>query len=534
MGAIAPGGADRAGSTVSTESSPARIQHGALTGAAWTVTSVAVAMPVVFVANVLVARWLGVVDFGQLAYVTAVLAIVVQVTGAGTSSGIVRFGAAAAAQGDETVVDRLLGAGLTWRILVQLPLSVAAALVVLGSVPAWVVGAVLVGTIVPAVFGGVGDALAIDHRTAVSARYAIVINVAVQVSAVLAAWFVATPQGVWATRTAVGGALVPLSFLALSRARSRALLTPRSIRRVPAGFWRFSLLMGLAGVLGSLVYSRSEIVLLQWLGSPQALGVFALAFGVATQVMAPVQGVLGPLIPAAAGLVAAHDEQTVARGFDRAVRLTSIATAGMSVVALPVLYWTIPWIYGTGYEQVPAPFVVLALTAALGVVVSPVYAFVSARGHSHRILWSVSAALVVDLLLAVALIPVLDLWGAVVANVVGQVVAGAWLVRSEMRDQQRDWREMALLVVPWAVAVLAVLVGVGVGGLMPGTLAAAAVSTTVATGLLALVLRGAGLGLPPADIDVLVGPLPPWLAGVGRVALGVISSRSVAGGSTTV
>ena len=59
----------------------------------------AISMPLAFVVNIVLARVLGVEDYGRLAYLTSILAIVNSIIAMGVGTGVVQFGSKAHAAG---------------------------------------------------------------------------------------------------------------------------------------------------------------------------------------------------------------------------------------------------------------------------------------------------------------------------------------------------------------------------------------------------------------------------------------------------
>ena len=52
--------------------------------------------------------------------------------------------------------------------------------------------------------------------------------------------------------------------------------------RFTRSFWRYAILSCGAGIVATLVYSRSEVYIFQIFGRTHELGIFALAFGIAS------------------------------------------------------------------------------------------------------------------------------------------------------------------------------------------------------------------------------------------------------------
>ncbi len=183
------------------------------------------------------------------------------------------------------------------------------------------------------------------------------------------------------------------------------------------------------------------------------------------------------------------------------------------VVPLAVL---VPVLYGDEFAEAAPVFVVLALALGISVAAGPVTAFVSARLSAGELLRASVIALVADVALAVALIPVLGVWGAVIANVTGALLSLVILAHWELRVLGISWatalRDMLAIWVASLVAVLLVLIV----PLVPGGPWAHAVTAALVGGVVyVLVLRLFGAGLNSADNAAIGRALPGglrWLA----------------------
>ena len=163
------------------------------------------------------------------------------------------------------------------------------------------------------------------------------------------------------------------------------MLQPRLPRSLGKPFWRYSLASWASGLVGLLVFSRSEIFLLQAFNQPEALGLFALAFGLSQQITAPVDAMLHPLTPAVAGLLSEWPERA-AQAFERSTRVSALLSGGVAAVVVPTLVFAVPLIYGDAFESAAWLFVPLALVSAFQSVNNPVLAFVNARQRGGLIL----------------------------------------------------------------------------------------------------------------------------------------------------
>lgn len=430
------------------------LQDRAVRGASWTMIHTVVSLPLAFLVNIVLARSLGVVDYGRMAYLTTVMGIAGGIVSLGTGVGLIQFGAKAHAAGETRVVQRLLSGVQGFRLFIVAPIMTTLVVLVARVSAPMLVVAVLFGVLVPAIFSTAADCIGIENKTAAGAKVNMVVNIGVQLGVAAVAVTIASADAVWATRLVIselGIGLLCLPFVAPEY--RRAVLRPRWPSGLPEGFWRFALPVGAAGVVGGLVVSRSEVVLLDWLNKPAAAGIFAMAFGLAGHIFAPAQALIGPMVPAVSGL-RAIDEDAVGDAFSRSLRGTSTIVGLLVCSALPAFAALVPLIYGHQYAQVPEVMLALGIAAGALVVAGPVQAFVQSRLAGWRVLMVNVLALGVDVLLAVVLIPSLGVWGAVIANVGASLAQLLILLSGELRSLALTWRLVLRQSMPFLIGSL--------------------------------------------------------------------------------
>lgn len=505
--------------------SRAGLQDSAVRGAVWTVVHTLVAIPVAFLVNLLMARVLGAADYGRLAFLTALMEVVARILTAGFGSAVVQFGAKAHAAGRTDAVSRLLSQSQGFRLLVVTPV-LSLVVLLFADVPAGaLVVAVVFGIVFPAALDGAVACLAIENKTADGAKIALATSLATQAAVVVVVLLARTPDAVWTTRLVVTGVAVALCLVPISASYRRAVLRPALPMGMPTGFWRYALPVGVAGVIAGLVMSRSEIFLMNWLATPAAVGVFALAYGLAGHVFAPAQAFVGPIVPAISGLLEV-DAPALRPAFRRVMRAGATVVGVVEAVAVVPLAVLVPVLYGQEFAEAGPVVVALGVAAGFATVGGPVVAFVSARLSAGEMLKASSVALVVDVALAVALIPPLGIWGAVVANIGGSLTSLLLLARSELRGLGVTAR-LALR------DALPCFIGAALAGLLmlatrlaqgnPWLLAAAAaaVGGVLYVGLLRLTRSG----LTPADSDAVVRGIPRRARRLGPLLLGLLTTR---------
>ena len=427
------------------------MQDRAIRGASWTMIHTLISLPLAFVVNIVLARTLGVVDYGRLAYLTTVIGIVSGIVELGTGPALLQFGSKAHAAGQTSLVQLLLSSIQGFRLFVTAPVVALVVILVADVSTPMLVLAVAFGVLVPGLLSTANDCISIENKTARDAKNTLVVNLVVQAAVVAVALTISTADAVWVTRLVITQFLIGiLALVFVAPQYRRAVLKPRWPRGLPKGFWSFAVPAGAAGVIGGLVVSRSEVVVLGWMDQPAAAGIFAMAFGLAGHIFAPAQALIGPMVPAVSGLREV-DETAVGRAFTRALRGTSTIVGILVSSALPAFAALVPLIYGREYAQVPEVMLSLGLAGGVLVVTGPVSAFVQARLAGRRVLVINLVALAVDVVLVLALIPSIGVWGAVIANVTAALTQLTLLLAGELRALALPWGAMLRQTIPFFI-----------------------------------------------------------------------------------
>ncbi len=488
------------------------LQRRALRGAAWSMASSLVGLPLAVAVSVVVARTLGPREFGRFAYLTFLVPLLYQATDLGVAQATVRSASRAFAAGSLGATRDLIAKGAGWNLL-RMPLIFGLILVV--AHPSTLLTFVLAAFLVLNMGGG-GFAFALnaENRGAVAAKLAFIEGLAVGVTSIAAALAGASGTTVWAAAWASSIVAFPVSIALANPDLRSAAFRPRLPRALPSGFWRFAVLSAAVSILYALVFSRSEIVILNAFGDHQALAVFALAYGLAQRLTLPVDTMLGPLVLALSALDAAHPER-LRPAFDRALRVASVGTAFIAAAALAGVALLAPYMYGSSYPGVGVVFVVLAIVSLVQSAAQPYVALAYARARPGAALRAYSVALVVDVAVTVALIPRIGVWGAVAGNAGGGIVAVVLLARAAAGKaslRSAGVPAAKLAVVTSGACCLAYAAGAAAGQVTP----LLGVAVAVAVGAAAF-LGGARGAISAGDASVLSQALPRRLARGARV-----------------
>lgn len=516
-----------------TDSSPSLedLEGRAVRASILTAIQAVVGLPLAFVANLLVARWLGPHGYGQVATYMAEFSIIIVVLNGGVSDATIQWGAAAYGRGDAAQLRALARRCSGYHLVVEGPLGAAAALVLLRheDLATQLVGALAVGLTMA--LGTAVVMMTALSRTGVLAKQALLVNVALQAAIVLTAFQTHDPGKVWVARLAVGSLTVLWPVVLVPRDVRAAIFRPALPIRWPEGFARYAGGTLVAGLVTTLVFSRCELLVLDAYGQTTAAGLYALAAGLASQLTAPVDAMLGPLVPATASLTAVSPDR-VESAIRRGVGVSTLAVLPLLLVAVPVVALLVRLIYGEAYTSTAAPFVVLAVVSCVQSALHPVTAFIGAMRRPGLVLMVNTAALAVDLAVVVVAARWWGLWAAVVANALGQLVSLTVLSIVLARRYEFRFGRIAGALVP------ALLIGGWSAGLaaaalaVPGALAVRIVVVALIGPVVGWVLvRSIGGVITAADLASLQRSLPRRLALlVGALSrLGLVSRVRTAG-----
>lgn len=391
-------------------------------GSLWTAVVTILALPMTFVASVVVARSLSPEGLGRFATYVAVFAIVGAISNLGWSEATMQWLASATARGERPQSIALIRRCAGYHVVVAGPITALAAFLLLLPSGATVAVAAFVIVWVMFVLGTSTVILTATARNATAAQIALVATTATQLAVLSAALATESPSTTWVVQL---GALClgpAMAVVALAGWQRRALLRPKLSFRQPQGFFAYATSACAAGLVASIVFGRSEIFVLQANDLLAAAGVFTVVTGLASQITAPIDSLLAPLAPIAAGVVAV-DGELARRSFARALRVSAFLGAAAACVIVPVGVMIIVPLYGDAFAAAPAPFLVLALVSCMQSVLGPVTAFAFATRSAPQILRVNLICLGADIALTVGLVPILGLWGAVIGNASAQITS---------------------------------------------------------------------------------------------------------------
>lgn len=400
----------------------AELQTAAVKGSIWTSFHATLSLPLTVLVNIIVARVLGPIEFGYLATLIAAYGLATTVANMGVSDATIQWGASYHVRGATEDLVELVRRCAGYHLIIETPLIVAVTAVMLRSA-SWETQ--LAGCLAAGGGMAIGTSSVVQtllSRTATIARISLVITVALQVSVAIAAASSESGLVTWTARIVIASVVPVVLFFLLPRTLRSAVLRPLAPWRWPQGFLPYAVKAGLAALVSMLVFSRSEIFVLQAHDLAVAAGVYALAFGIAAQLTAPVDALLGPMFPAAASLAAAAPER-LAPALLRGLRFTSLIAGSIAAIGIPAASALIVVIYGEQFHSVEQLLLPLALASCIQSLNHPVTAFMYGTRRVGAMLLINAIAFAVDISLALATIGSLHVWGAVLANATGQIIS---------------------------------------------------------------------------------------------------------------
>jgi O-antigen/teichoic acid export membrane protein len=401
-------------------------------GSLWTLFSALVMVPMAFAANLVLAHVLHPAGLGRLATYVVAFSLATTVVNLGVSDATVQWLAEARALGAFDAERGLIRRCAGFHSFIEGPVVAGLAFVLLRGA-GWQAATIAAAAVWLTQIAGTSSViLTATARNALVAKLTLATAMASQVVIVAAAVARHSASFTYAAQLTAASIAPALCLFAISRVERQGVLSPTLRGRNPPGFNRYGVSACAGGLVSGLVFGRSELFVLQANGRLFAAGLFAVATGISSQITIPMDALMGPMVPTAAGLVAAAPGRALPV-LQRALRISSLLGALTAAVIVPAGFVLIPYAFGPSFTAAQGGFVALGLASCLQSVVVPVSAFAFATRSATGVLRADLACLVVDAGLAFSLIPVIGLAGAVTASASAQVLSLLLLVRVVIR-----------------------------------------------------------------------------------------------------
>lgn len=487
-----------------------RLQSDAVGGSVWTAVQVVLGLPVAAVANAVVAHRLGARSYGTLAIYTAVYALACTVVNLGISDATVQWIATHNPLGEREAVVETIRRCSGYHILIEAPLIALVTGVLLRhagaiaiAVGAGSAAAVMVVGTSTVVMSGAG-------LNALAARISLVATLASQAGLIAVAGVSPHSSSMFAARVALGIVGPLIALCSIPSVWRSAIMRPLLPRAFPHGFLSFALRTSGSGIVSALIFGRSELFVFQAYGRHVQAGLFALAAGVAGLITAPIDSLLGPLLPATAGLLAISPERA-GQALLRGLRASALLAGLILATVIPTVAPLLPAIYGHSFAGAIGAFTALAVVSCIQSVNHPVLAFLMAARRSGLLLKTGLISVVIDAAVAFAAIPRFGVAGAVAASGLAQLTTLAIVALSVGRQLHVDAHGVVHACRFMADAAIVMSLALGVEAIVTKqdrVVVALCGAATAAGGLAVIGRIHRSVGLERGDIDSILAGMP--------------------------
>jgi O-antigen/teichoic acid export membrane protein len=221
---------------------------------------------------------------------------------------------------------------------------------------------------------------------------------------------------------------------------------------------RYAAILSIGVVLTMVVSRRSELFFLNHYSTDEQLALYSIAFAVMTTLLYLPQSLAGVITPAFASLYGEGAYDRIRSGFGRALRLLLLVSFPLTAASAAVGPALLVLVFGEQYRDTGPVLLVMVTAYPFVPLVTLGEALLHGLGRLRMPLLAMAFAAVVDIGLALLLVPELDAIGAAIANVGGQVALAVPLLIASVRATGRPRLEAGALV---RAAVASALAGLG-------------------------------------------------------------------------
>jgi O-antigen/teichoic acid export membrane protein len=429
--------------------------------------------------SIVLARGLGPTAMGDFSYIIWAQRLLQSAATLGLGVATVRYTADALGRGEPARAAGYLAVFLRWQFLATTVVVIAVTPAILALAPhamRWAFVAAIL-TLFPLTLEGI-----YMRATYGAQRYDLTARVStVKMTLILAVTVGVLLLGGGVAAVLAAEGLAILGSCLLQRRQARSLYPAPAF--APGVRWSEvrSYLLPLSAVvlLEILVWDRTEVFFLRLWTTSQEIAFYSLGYGLAARIMVLPGIVVGPLLPAFAALDGRGEHAEFRRVYRTAVRWAALAGAAIAAVGAALAPALIVLLYGEAYRPAAWVFRALVLVSAMGAVRDVAWTALQAAGDRRAILHASIVSVIVDLGLAIGLIPWLGTVGAVIAASAAQITISLWafVAIHRMKGAVLPGRDLAGIVggavIAFAVAhavgserhALPVIAGAGAAGL---------------------------------------------------------------------
>jgi len=176
-------------------------------------------------------------------------------------------------------------------------------------------------------------------------------------------------------------------------------------------------------ILDSIVWQRSEVFFLTMFRTPEEVGYYGLAFGVAAMsvrfIPASFGGIIGPVLSNRYG---AQDRAGLNQVFTKSTKYLMLMTVPFCIAIATMARPLIEIVYGKSYLPAAGILPILVIASSLGVIAYSASGLVYGTEKQNIILAIVSVVAALNLTMDVFLIPRYGIYGAAIANSIAQAI----------------------------------------------------------------------------------------------------------------
>jgi O-antigen/teichoic acid export membrane protein len=371
--------------------------------------------------QIILARTLGVQEFGVYAYATTWLAILAVASMAGMDTSALRFVSAYLAKGDLNTIHGFVRYGRSRVVLFSVCIAIAMAVLSiafadrLGGVAVFLIASVLLPINVLIIFHGA--ALQGLNRAVQSQAIQLVFRAVLMLTLL---GLLHASRGVDAESAMtlnLLSAVMTLAFVVAILWRHRSPAISLNLTSEQVLEWRSASLLLFSVAVCQAILSQVDILLVGFLMDTADVGLYAVASRIATLVTFGITTVNAYLAPQIAYLYAKGERMALQDMVTMVARGVFLYTIAAALILLLCGRWILA-LFGAEFVQIYDVLQVLIVGQLLIGMCGPVGFLLTMTGHQRDALYAIGSSAVLAVVLNLALIPGLGLYGAAIATVI--------------------------------------------------------------------------------------------------------------------
>lgn len=335
-------------------------------GSLWTFFLNTLNVPLNVIANIFVARELGVENYAVFASIIASYGIISSITNFGLSETTVVMGTRAWTQQNTGRLDELLAVSRTIHLAILFPLLTFATFSVIFQGFSILFGLFTFINLISFLFSSEALRLSCEARTRKIAQIAFASNFAAQAALIFSCILFSNPLTLFAIKSIVSSHVSIFIVLIVVGRKNFLFSSKINIFWLDRELRQFVFRACFLTYLNILVTGRFTIIVIERFGNGADAGIYALSFGIAVQVTVLTDWIYANLLALCADIQNKNSDE-FSIFFRRLIRIfVWSSTIAFSTISL-ILYFLIPILYGSEFEKsrfvIPAIFVFILLSS---------------------------------------------------------------------------------------------------------------------------------------------------------------------------